>query len=232
MNPYGDLLKEPLILINFKTYLEAMGRRGLQIAKIAEKVGREYGVCFSVAPQYTDIYLIAKESEIPVMAQHVDPYPPGTYTGYVLPEAIKEAGAVGTLINHSERRLILADINMAIERAKQTGLISVVCSNNPIVSAAIAALNPNYLAIEPPELIATGIAVSQAKPEVITGTLELVRRVNQKVKVLCGAGIVKGDDVKRALKLGTSGVLLASGVVKAKEHEKVMRELAEGAIGI
>jgi len=182
-----------------------------------------------VAPQYVDIFRITNVVSIPVFAQHIDPVMPGSFTGHVIAEAVKEAGAVGTLINHSERRLILADIDSAVKRAREVGLVSVVCSNNPEVSAAVAALNPNMVAVEPPELIGTGIPVSKAKPEVVTSTVNIVRKVNPDVVVLCGAGISSGDDVEAALKLGTKGVLLASGVVKAKDPKKVLLEMAEAA---
>ncbi|WP_324735021.1 triose-phosphate isomerase [Thermococcus sp. SY098] len=218
-------LKEPIIAINFKTYAQATGEGALRIAKAAEKVYKETGITIVVAPQLADLYRIAQEVEIPVFAQHIDPIKPGSHTGHVLPEAVKEAGAVGTLLNHSENRMILADLEAAIRRAEEVGLMTMVCSNNPKVSAAVAALDPDYVAVEPPELIGTGIPVSKAKPEVITDTVELVKKVNPEVKVLCGAGISTGEDVKKALELGTVGVLLASGVTKAKDPEKAIWDL-------
>ncbi len=170
--------------------------------------------------------MIAESVEIPVFAQHIDPIKPGSHTGHVLPEAVKEAGgAVGTLLNHSENRMILADLEAAIRRAEEVGLMTMVCSNNPAVSAAVAALGPDYVAVEPPELIGTGIPVSKAKPEVVTNTVELVKKVNPDVGVLTGAGISTGEDVKKALELGSVGVLLASGVTKAKDPEKAIRDL-------
>ncbi|PIX31833.1 triose-phosphate isomerase, partial [Candidatus Bathyarchaeota archaeon CG_4_8_14_3_um_filter_42_8] len=81
--------------------------------------------------------------------------------------------------------------------------------------------------IEPPELIGTGIPVSKAKPEVVTDTIKLVRKVNPTVTILCGAGISHGDDVAVALRLGTQGVLVASGIVKAKDQYRVLREFAK-----
>lgn len=219
------MLEEPIIAINFKTYAQATGERALKIAKAAEEVYKETGVTIVVAPQLADLYRIAQEVEIPVFAQHIDPIKPGSHTGHVLPEAVKEAGAVGTLLNHSENRMILADLEAAIRRAEEVGLMTMVCSNNPAVSAAVAALTPNYVAVEPPELIGTGVPVSKAKPEVITNTVELVKKVNSGVKVLTGAGISTGEDVKKALELGTVGVLLASGVTKAKDPEKAIRDL-------
>ncbi|MFQ5758278.1 MAG: triose-phosphate isomerase [Candidatus Bathyarchaeia archaeon] len=220
-------LRTPIIIINFKTYPEATGKRGLKLAETAEKVSLETEVCIGLAPQLTDLAPVARLVTLPVFAQHIDPITPGSFTGHVLPESVKEAGATGTLINHSERRLRLADIDAAIRRAREVGLVSVVCANNPDVSAAVAALKPEMLAVEPPELIGTGIPVSKAKPEVVSGTVELVKEINSDVVVLCGAGITKGEDVAAALRLGTEGVLVASGVVKAKDPYRVLLEFAE-----
>jgi triosephosphate isomerase len=220
----------PIILVNFKTYLEGTGKKAVELAKKAEKVHQETNICIGLAPQYSDIATLANAVSLPIFAQHIDFENAGSFTGHVLPEAIKAAGAVGTLTNHSERRLKLADIDASITRARELGLISVVCSNNAEVSAAVAALQPAMLAIEPPELIGTGIPVSMAKPEVVSGTVELVRRVNREVIILCGAGITKGEDVAAALRLGTVGVLVASGIVKAKDPYTVMREFADSII--
>jgi triosephosphate isomerase len=223
-------VRTPIILVNFKTYLEATGKRAVELAKIAEKVSSETGVYIGVAPQFTDIQAIAREVEIPIFAQHIDPIMPGSHTGQILAEAVKEAGAIGTLLNHSERQLTLGDIAAAIKRGKEVGLTTCVCANNSEVSAAVAALNPDMLAVEPPELIGTGISVSKAKPEVVTRTIKLVKAINPKMTILCGAGISSGEDIVAALKLGTKGVLLASGIVKSKEPYKILMEMAKSTL--
>ena len=216
-----------MILVNFKTYAQATGKNAVKLAKIAHDVSLKTDVCVAVAPQFVDINRIANEVDIPVFAQHVDPINYGSHTGHILPQAIKEAGAIGTIINHSERRLKLTDINTAIRMASEAGLTSIVCADTPEVSAAVAALNPDVIAVEPPELIGTGIPVSRAKPEVVTNSIKLIRKVNPTVIILCGAGITKGADVKAALKLGTEGILIASGVVKAKDQYTALLDLAE-----
>ena len=220
-------IRTPLILVNFKTYSEATGRKAVKLAKTAEKISLETEVCIGLAPQFVDIAPIASTVSIPVFAQHIDPIAPGSFTGHILPEAIRETGAVGTLINHSERRLKLADIDAIIARARESDLLSVLCANNAAVSAAADALKPSMIAVEPPELIGTGIPVSKAKPEVVLSTVDLVKRINPDVVILCGAGITSGEDVAAALRLGTEGVLVASGVVKAKDPYKVLLEFAE-----
>jgi triosephosphate isomerase len=220
-------LQTPIIIVNFKTYLEATGRKAIELAKQAEKVSKETEVHIIVAPQFADIARVAEAVEIPVFAQHIDPIKPGSCTGHVLADSIKEAGAVGTLINHSEKQLKLVDIDTAIRLAREKNLISCVCVNNPSVSAAAAALKPDIVSIEPPELIGTGVAVSKAQPEVVTNTVQLVREVNAEVTILCGAGISHGEDVAVALKLKTQGVLVASAIVKAKDPYSILREFAD-----
>jgi len=84
------------------------------------------------------------------------------------------------------------------------------------------------VAVEPPELIGTGRPVSKVKPEVVSDAVKLVREVNPRVRVLCGAGITSGEDVRIALELGAEGVLLASSVVKAPDPRAAMLDIAEG----
>jgi len=220
-------LKLPIIIVNFKTYSEATGKKAVKLSKIAEEASLEFGVNIGVAPQFTDIKSVVDAVSIPVFAQHIDHISPGSHTGHILLESVKEAGAVGTLINHSEKRLKLFEMEAIVTKTRESDLVSVVCTNNARVSAAAAALIPDMIAVEPPELIGTGVPVSKAKPEVVSGTVELVKKINPTVVTLCGAGITTGEDVSAALKLGTKGVLVASGIVKTKSPPKVLKEFSE-----
>jgi len=216
----------PLVLVNFKCYLEATGDRAVQLAKHAEQVSKRLGVTVAVAPQTADLRLVSQQTKIPVFAQHIDPIKPGSGTGHVLAESVLEAGASGILINHSERRLEAGTIEDTIARAGALKLTTVVCANTSAIAAAVASLGPDMIAVEPPELIGSGIAVSKAKPEIITETVSRIRRINNDVVILCGAGITSGEDVRDALRLGTQGVLVASGVVKAKNQAAAIEDLA------
>ncbi len=220
-------LQTPIIIVNFKTYLEATGPKAIALAKQAEKVNNETGVCIVVAPQFADISRVAEAVEIPVFSQHIDPIKPGSNTGKVLLDSVKEAGAVGTLINHSERQIKLAEIDEIIKMTAKNDLVSCVCTSNSQISAAIAYLNPDIISIEPPELIGTGVAVSKAKPEEVSKTIRLVSKVNPKALLLCGAGISHGEDVSVAMKLKTQGVLVASAIVKAKDPYSILLEFAD-----
>jgi triosephosphate isomerase (TIM) len=218
-------MPSPLILINAKTFKEGMGNRAHMIANAAQLVAHESGVSIGIAPSYIDIHPISHHFAIPVYAQHVDGFEPGAHTGHITADALKIAGAVGSLINHSEKRLTLADIESSVRALQVQKLISVICSNNEMTSAGAAALGPDYVAIEPPELIGSGVSVSKANPDIIRRSVAAVHAVHPKVKVLTGAGIQSGDCVKIAVDLGTDGVLLASSVVKAKEPATVLRDL-------
>ena len=222
-------IRTPVIIVNFKTYEKGTGKAALKLAEKAEDVSRETGASIVVATQFTDIERIAGNVNIPVFVQHVDPVSYGSNTGHVLPQAVKEAGAVGTLINHSERRVDPEIVKATVEKAREAGLITVVCADTPRTCKKLAAFNPDYIAVEPPELIGTGIPVSKAKPEVVTDSIEVIKKVNPKITVLCGAGITVGEDYAAALRLGTEGVLLASGVVKAKDQHEALLNLAKAA---
>ncbi len=225
---------KPVIAVNFKAYYPySFGENAVRIAEAAKKVWEETGVRIILAPPFTELKTIlgvVKGTDIEVYAQHADPVEPGARTGFIPLEALAEAGVHGTIINHSEHRLRLADINWLIKKARKLGLKTLVCADVPETGAAAAVLRPDYVAVEPPELIGTGVSVSKAKPEVITGSVELIRRVNADVVILTGAGISNGDDVAAAIRLGTAGVLVASAIVKAKDPYAVIKDMAVKAL--
>jgi triosephosphate isomerase len=218
-----------LIVLNFKTYKESTGQAALALAEICEDVAAQTSVKIAVAPQFADLYSISQKVKIPVYSQHVDGAGYGSFTGHVTAASLKAAGASGSLINHSERRLRLAEIEASLAACRSFGLFSIICTNNVATTRAAAALEPDYVAVEPPELIGSGIPVSKADPEVVRGSVEAVKRIAPRVGVLCGAGITTGEDLKAALDLGSEGVLLASGIIKAKDQRQALEELVTGA---
>jgi len=217
-----------VIAVNFKTYQEASGRAAVELATLCQDVASETGASFVVAPPSFDLALVARSVRIPVFAQHLDSVPSGSTTGHVTVENAKSSGAAGSLINHSERRVKVAEVHEVIDRCRAAGLSTIVCTNNAAVSRACAAMAPDFVAVEPPELIGGDVSVTTAKPEVISDTVEAIRQIDRSVGVLCGAGVKNGRDVAKAIELGTDGVLLASGVVKAKDRRAVLLDLVSG----
>ncbi len=211
------------VLVNLKAY----DCDAVEIARGARAVAEDAPARVAVAPQTADLRAVA-ETGVETWAQHVDPVETGSHTGHALPDAVADAGARGTLINHSERRLKLADVDGAVGGADRVGLETVVCANNPDQVAAAAALGPDAVAVEPPELIGTGTPVSKADPDVVRDAVAAAERVDSSVDVFCGAGISSGEDVSAAEDLGASGVLLASGVAKADDPRAALADLVAG----
>jgi len=209
------------VLVNLKAY-------PCNHIAVAEAAGRVDGTdaTVAVAPQTAHLQAVA-DTGVETWAQHVDPVEHGSHTGTALAEAAADAGATGTLLNHSERRLRLAAIDGALAAAERTSLNTVVCANNPAQVAAVTALGPDAVAVEPPELIGTDTPVSQADPDIVRDAVEAAREVDPTVSVYCGAGISTGEDVLAAGELGADGVLLASGVAKAADPETALERLVD-----
>ncbi len=214
-----------MFIINFKNYDEISGSNAVKLTKIAEKISKKYKIKIAVAPPQHLLSEIAKYS-IPVLAQHLDTANIGSTTGFMVPEILKKSRISGSLINHSEHRISENEIIELISRLKKLNMISVVCVKDVNEAKKYAKLNPDYIAIEPPELIGTGKAVSKEKPEAITKSVMVVKEAKNSTKLLCGAGIVSGDDVARAIQLGAKGILVASGIVKAKNWNGIIEDFA------
>ncbi len=219
-------MRSGTLVLNFKNYAEALGDGSVRLAKAAEAVSERTGVETVVAPPAPMIALVASAVGLPVFSQSVAGETGEKTTGAVLPEAVKASGARGTILNHSESRLSVSDIGRLVPRLSKLSLQSCLCARSAPESARLAGLGSTYLAVEPPELIGTGVAVSKARPDLISRTARLVRESGYSGKLLCGAGIVTGKDVSRAIELGAQGVMVSSSVVKAKDWELKLEELA------
>ena len=217
-------MKLPLILVNFKLYEQSTGENAVGLAKIHEKVAHETGASIAIAVSALDLQKVASSVSIPVFAQHIDPVSYGSYTGRMTPHLVKGYGAYGTLLNHAEYQIENETIMKSVEMAKAAGLFTIVCAETPARALQILKYDPDLIAIEPPELIGGDISVSKAEPEIIEKSVKLIG----KNRVLVGAGVKTGDDVRIAIALGASGVLLASGITKAKDPYAVLMDLVSG----
>ena len=218
-----------MFIINCKNYEEIAGDKIIEFVKIAEKISKRYKIKIAVAPPQHLIGLVSNSS-IPILAQHVDNFKVGSTTGFMIPELLKKSKVSGSLINHSEHRISSDEISKLVLKLRELKMISVVCVKDVAEAKKYAKLNPDYIAIEPPELIGSGKAVSKEKPELITKSADAVNSAKNKTKLLCGAGIVSGQDVTKALELGSKGILVASGIIKAKNWTKVIEEFSKAML--
>jgi len=217
-------LKRPLI-INFKNYTEVSGDSALKLARAAQAVARKLKAEIVLAPPQPALATIAKSVRVPVICQHVDDEKLGSSTGYFVPEIAKSYGAKGSLINHSEHRIEIKHIASLVERLRGLRMTSIVCAREPWEVMEISVFRPDFIAIEPPELIGSGRAVSSENPEIITKS---IKAAGSRSKVICGAGITGKNDVTKAIQLGALGILVASGIIKANSWAAKIAELAAG----
>lgn len=202
------------VVINFKTYKEATGENAVKLAKNFKKF-KNVIVC----AQASDINKVSKF--LPTFAQHIDPVEQGAHTGSITAFAVKKAGAKGTLLNHSERRLSFKVLESCIKIAKKNKLKTIVCAKNIREIERIEKLKPDFIAVEPPQLIGGKISVTSAKPELIRESVKKAK----KIPLLCGAGIHTREDLRVAKKLGAKGVLIASGIIKNKNPVNKLKEI-------
>lgn len=220
-------LKPPFFEIGPKIFL--YGQSSLNLALEADKISEKYDVHIIYTPQYVDISLIAKHvKNISIFAQHIDPVKIGRGIGAVLPEAIKDAGASGTLLNHAEKKMTLSDISNAIKRADEVGLATMVCADNLSEVLAVAQLGPNIILAEPERKIGKKERMDKSNinnRDYIREVKESVKAINPLIKILFSTGIYEGSDVYNIIMMGAEATGCTSGIIRSKNPIEKMDEM-------
>lgn len=220
----------PRLIVNLKTYPEATGKRAIALARATARLDGKSSIGVALAPQAVDVRACAAAGAR-VYAQGFDKIASSQSTGATRWESLLDAGAEGAILNHSERRLALADLSWYIDVVRKSRRLSVLCAEDAAEATSFAGLRPHVLAIEPPQLIGGDVSVTSADPGIVRDTVSAVHRVAPRLPVLCGAGVKDGRDASAARELGAYGILVASGVAKAKDPGAALRDLAHGLAG-
>lgn len=214
-----------MIFLSLKTYKESTGSAAIRLLSSVKRVSKETGVTIIPAVQPTDIYRVKRELGIEVWAQHMDPIEPGKNMGWLSPYALKDAGATGLIINHSEHKMDDAHVKKILDKAKEYGLKSIICGFSTDMVIKFDSWNPDYVSYEREDMIGTGISMVTKEAENIKKLVKVLKN-----PLIIGAGISTGKDIKEALSLGAKGAILASRFVLAKDPEAKLRELASAFI--
>lgn len=218
---------QPLIVVNFKTYATAMGQKAVNLAQAMERASRDHVRMVAVVSAF-DLHAVKQAAPtLEVWSQHLDPVGQGSFTGWLQPENAIERGARGTIINHAEHKVEIGHVQQLMQQLPDEFPMC-ACAADVQEAHRLAELGPTFIAVEPPELIGGDISVTTADPAIVSDTVNAVRAINPHVRVLCGAGVKDGKDVKTAVELGAHGVLLASGVTKASDVDAVLADLVAG----
>ncbi|MBL6883234.1 MAG: triosephosphate isomerase [Candidatus Thalassarchaeum sp.] len=216
-------MSDHLVVVNFKTYESAHGIAAEELALIMEQIETDARM-IAVVSAFDLSAVVSAAPNLEIWTQHLDPINFGSNTGWLHPETAIQRGAKGTLINHAEHKVSIEHIAMLLDNVPE-GFTICACAADIDEARALSALQPDYVAVEPPELIGGEISVTTADPEIVSGTARAIREISEDVGILCGAGVKNGQDVLKAIELGTSGVLLASGVTKVKDAVAALNDL-------
>ena len=214
---------EQLVVINFKTYETAHGIAAEELARAMASIETDARM-IAVVSAFDLSAVVDAAPKLEVWTQHLDPIGFGSNTGWLHPETAISRGASGTIINHAEHKVSLEHVAMILDSVPEDFTVC-ACAANIEEARALAALQPNYVAVEPPELIGGDTSVTTADPEIVISTAAAISEINENVGILCGAGVKNGEDVAMAIQLGTSGVLLASGVTKVADPVSALADL-------
>jgi triosephosphate isomerase len=219
-------LKFPLFVINAKNYREGSGERLRRFFEYAALIEKDTSVKIYIAPPVIDLFYFSREFPEYTISQSVDVLEYGSSTGHIPIKRLLDIGISASLLNHSENKFSHQLIRDLVVEGDKLGFEFIVCvdSTEEMSKLLEQGVYPAAYAIEPPELIGTGRSVSKYKPETVVEAVKLGRRHN--IPVLCGAGIVNGEDVAKAFELGVRGILVASGVIKSRNPLKTMVDMA------
>jgi len=212
-----------VIIVNFKTYLQTSGENALKMARICYEAAKQSGVKIIIGVQSTDIYRITSQVDIPVFAQHLDPIEPGRNTGFISAFSLKNAGAVGVFLNHSEHPF--SDFNTlekSHQLAKKEGLETLIFVPQIETAIRVDQFHPDYIALEEPSLVGKEAMIHFPKfKQMITDFCQKIKSIP-----LLGAGIRIKGDVNESLKLGIKGIAFSSQFVQATDPKQLLLSFA------
>ncbi|HBX80801.1 MAG: triose-phosphate isomerase [Propionibacteriaceae bacterium] len=215
------VLRSPFLIVNPKAYLS--GRKTLKLAAFADELSALSDIDVIFTAQHVDLRAVAENTRnLIVTAQHMEALTPGRGMGHILPEALVEAGVRAVVLNHAENPLTIADLDATMQRARELGLLTIVCADTEAQCRAIAMFGPDVMICEPTAAIGTG---AMDAGTYIERTTRIVKDVNPNILVIQAAGVTSGADVRRVLDLGADGSGGTSGIIKAADWRAKIEEM-------
>jgi len=214
-------LRAPFFVVNPKAYL--YGDQALALAKVADELSATHDIDILFTVQHVDAARIKNEtSNLFITVQHLDGLQVGRGMGYILPEAVAEAGVTATFLNHAEHPMTVNELTKAVKRADELGILTIVCADSIEEAQAVATLHPDVMVCEPTELIGTG---QSSDISYMKATNDAVRAINPDIQLLQAAGISTVEDVEKALLSGADGTGGTSGIVAADDPAQTLTDM-------
>jgi triosephosphate isomerase len=220
-------ITKPLIILNFKINPEVFGEKGMQIAKIAEKISENLGITIVLCPPIVYLAKCAEIFNIPVFSQRVDNIKNGNITGKVSVDMLTESGASGSLINHTDNLMNLDNLETVIRLSRTLRLFTTVCTSNEAISAAVTKLDPNAIAFESNEFNKTDRSEAKFNKEFIENHVKRIRMENPRITPIYATDVYPQNNLKKAIELGIEGILIESTLIKAKDPYESLNGIAK-----
>ncbi|MDI9629359.1 MAG: triose-phosphate isomerase [Acidobacteriota bacterium] len=219
--PNRAAIRSPFLIVNPKAYLG--GADTVRLASLTDELAGQFDIDVVFTAQHVDLRIVAeKTTRLTVTAQHMDPIVKGRGMGHILPESLVEAGVRAVVLNHAEHQLSLAVLAETMQRAREVGLLTIVCADSDAECRAIATMAPDIMICEPTNNIATD---QMAASDYVERTTRIVKQVDPGILVIQGAGVTTGADVARALRLGADGSGGTSGIVRHPDWRGILTEM-------
>ncbi len=216
---------KPIFVMNPKN--EMHGNTVLELALIADRAAADFDVQVILTCSPCDIYRVQTATEhLFIFGQHIDPIATGPTTGKILPEALRAAGAVGTMINHPENQMIFSDVQKAISRAHECDLDTLVFAQTLEQAVSVVWMGSDMVMVEEPQFIASNTILDSSYIKEVT---DAATKVKKDILVLQGAGIKSGMDVQNVISHGILGTGSSSGIFRSEDPQNMIIEMIEGA---
>ena len=216
----------PFLVVNPKSYL--YGKESLALAKAADDAAKKTGLKIYFTCPFSDIRYIRENTDaIIVTAQAMESLTPGRGMGHLLPEALFDAGARATFLNHADHPMTMAELAKTITRARALGIETIACADSLAEGSAVAELRPDILLCEPTDLIGTG---HTADDNYTISIVAKIRSIAPEIGIMIASGITTADDVYRVVRLGADGSGATSGILNAPDPGLRILEMAEAIV--
>jgi triosephosphate isomerase len=185
------------------------------VATAAGRAGEQHGVTVLVT---VPTALVAPIHElgtgVRVLAQGMHVEGPGPSMNRVTAEALVDAGADGVMLNHDADPLDDETLALALARAGELGLQTVVCAGTQEDAVRFASLSPTVVLFEPPKLIGTGGTGSR---DWVGPSTEAIHRAGDGVLAMHGGGVSSPEVAAALMAAGADGTGSTSGLLNAAD---------------
>ena len=214
-------IRTPFFETSVKCYI--YGEAVLEYAKACDTAAKKYDVDVLFISPYTEIRRIRENCpNLIILAPYMDTLRPGRGMADILPEALKDAGAQGVVINHCERPMTLAAIKKTIDRANELDMFSFVCTDTIEEAKAIAQLRPDVINPEPSDLIGSGQASDMSY---VMDAIKAVKAINPDILVEQAAGITTAQQIYDFIMAGSEAAGSASGILNSDNPFELLDEM-------